>query len=125
MAAVENHGQTCSLDFPRQAMGRTSLVYLTGPGARGLGKAEHSISQDLSLSLFPEPRASTVHTLLQAFVVSSQRDQVRPKSPVPGTGRATNFLALLRNAGFSTPGVPRCWVNSMASYLDSGTEFLS
>jgi hypothetical protein len=103
MAAVENRGQTCSLDFPTQAMGSTSLVYLTGPGARGLGKAEHSISQGLSLALFPGPRANTVHTSLQAlaFVVSSQRDQVRPNSPAPGTDRATSFPVLLRNAGFS------------------------
>lgn len=111
-----------ALTFPARQWGSTSLVYLTGPGARGLEKAEHSISQDLSLSLFPGPRASTVHTSLQvvAFVVSSQRDQVRLKSPVPGTGRATSFSVLLRNGGFSTPGVPWCWVN-----LDSGTEFLS
>lgn len=127
MAAVENHGQTCSLVFPSQAMGSISLIYLTGPGARGLGKAEHSISQDLSLSLFPGPRANTAHTSLQAvaFVVCSQRGQVRLNSPAPSTGRATSFPVLLRAAGFSIPGVPPCWVNPKAGYLDSSTVFIS
>lgn len=79
-AAVESHGQTCSLDFPSQVTGSSSPVYLPRPGARRLGqKLSIAYHQDLSLSLSPGPTVSTVHTSLQAvaFAVSSQRDQAR------------------------------------------------